>query len=89
MTFTVEIPDSLVESLHLTEKEISEQALQKFVLKAYCTGLISHRKVGMLLGLNYWETESFLAANNAIQEFSVEEYESDFEAAKQLMNAEK
>ncbi len=89
MTFTVEIPDILVRSLHLTEQDVSEQALVKYVVDAYCAGDISHRKVGELLGKNYWETEVFLVEHRAVQDFDAEEYAASVESVMELLKAEK
>jgi predicted HTH domain antitoxin len=46
-------------------------------LKCYRAGRLSHRQVGELLGLDYWQTEAFLKERGVPLSYSAADLEAD------------
>lgn len=59
---TTQLPDDLGASLGETPGDHSRRVLEYTAVEAYRSGLITHRPVGELSGLDYWETVQFLRA---------------------------
>lgn len=64
MRITVEIPDELVPLLGATD-ELPRQFLEAFAVVAYRAEKISRRQAGLILGMDRWQTESFLTKRDA------------------------
>ena len=46
-------------------------------IEGYRAGRLSHRQVGQMLGLDYWETESFLRERGVPLNYSAADLEAD------------
>lgn len=73
MQVTVQIPDELADQLPSGEK-LSREMLEAYAAEAYRTERLSRRQAGMLLGLDRWKTEEFLAARNSVRPFSTADF---------------
>lgn len=74
MQVTVDIPDELASRLSGSEA-VSRQMLEAFAADGYRREILSRKQVGLLLGLDRWQTEDFLVERNAIRPFGAADYE--------------
>ncbi len=58
--------------------------LESLAAEAYRTGKLSRNEIGLLLGLDYWQTESFLSAHEAKRPYSLEDLEIDRQSLAEL-----
>lgn len=85
MNLTVEIPDSLFETLRQSCGDLSRAVLEGFAVEGYRSGRLSAAEVGTLLGIeNRWETEEFLAQHGAWPAPTADEVTGELEALKKL-----
>jgi hypothetical protein len=81
MSITVEIPDALAKQFP-TKEAIPRELLEAYAAEAHRTRRMSRRQVGILLGLDRWQTEDFLAKRDALREFTVEDYEMELRSGR-------
>lgn len=74
---TVKLPDKLAQSFGDTPDLRSRHLLENAVIEEYRAGRISHGQVGETLGLDYWQTESFLVERKVPLNYSLEDLELD------------
>ena len=85
MNLTVEIPDSLFETLRRSCGDLSRAVLEGFAVEGYRSGRLSAAEVGTLLGHgNRWETEEFLSQRGAWPAPTADEVAGELEALKKL-----
>lgn len=84
MDVIVSMPDSVAHQWGETPQAIARHMLEDAVIERYRTGRLSHRQVGEALGLDYWQTEGFLAARGVPLNYSAGDLEAD-EAALAMM----
>ena len=75
--FTIELPDSLALELGDTPEGRSLRVKECLALLEYRLGHLSHRQVGEMLGLDYWQTESFFAEHKVPLNYSLNDLEAD------------
>jgi hypothetical protein len=81
MNVTVEIPDEIAERLPAKDK-ISRDLLEAYAADGYRTERLSRHQVGVLLGLDRWQTEDFLAKRNALRPFTIADYELELRSQR-------
>jgi predicted HTH domain antitoxin len=74
---TVKLPENVANSFGKTSDDIGRHLLEIAAIEAYRTGQLSHRQVGTMLGLDYWETESFLRERGVPVNYSLADLEAD------------
>ncbi len=85
MTFSVEVPDALAKALHLDEFQLNRRALEALALDGYRTGQLSRGQVSELLDLEVNQTMSFLKEHGCAQSISIEEFEREASAVRDLL----
>ncbi len=60
MLVTVEMPDQVARQWGETPIAVGRHVMEDAAVQGYRTGRLSQRQVGAMLGLDYWQTESFL-----------------------------
>jgi hypothetical protein len=81
MNVTVEIPDEIAKRLP-AQDTISRELLEAYAAEAYRSERLSRHQVGVLLGLDRWQTENFLAKRNALRPFTKEDYELELRSQR-------
>ena len=61
MQVTVEMPDHVARQWGETPNAVGRHVLEDAAIEGYRAGRLSHRQVGDMLGLDYWQTETFLS----------------------------
>ena len=77
MQVTVELPDSLAHQWGDSPDEAGRHVLEDAALEGYREGRLTHRQVGTLLGLDYWQVEQFLASRGVPLNYSPADLEAD------------
>jgi len=77
MQVIVELPDSLARQLGESPDAVGRRVLEDVALEGYRTGRLSHRQVGAMLGLDYWQTEQFLKGRGVPLNYSPADLEAD------------
>ena len=74
---TIELPDSLALALGDTPQMRSRRVLECAAIQWYRSGRVSHHQVGQMLGLDYWQTEQFLADHKVPLNYTLADLEAD------------
>jgi len=74
---TVKLPDNVARSFGETTADIGRHLLENAAIEDYRVGRLSHRQVGATLGLDYWQTESFLKNRGVPLNYSLADLEAD------------
>jgi predicted HTH domain antitoxin len=85
MDVVVSMPDQVARQWGDTPKAIGRHVVEDAVIERYRAGRLSHRQVGEALGLDYWQTESFLKERGVPLNYSAADLEAD-EAALHRIN---
>lgn len=74
---TVKLPESVARSFGATLEDISRQLKEDAAIEGYRTGRLSHRQVGDMLRLDYWQAEDFLQTHNVLLNYTTADLEAD------------
>jgi predicted HTH domain antitoxin len=77
MQVTVELPDQVARQWGETPDAIGRHVVEDAAIEGYRGGRITHRQVGEMLGLDYWQTESFLNHRGVPLNYSAADLEAD------------
>jgi predicted HTH domain antitoxin len=77
MQVTVELPDQVARQWGETPDAVGRHVMEDAAIKGYRAGRLSHRQVGEMLGLDYWQTEIFLKERNVPLNYSAADLEAD------------
>jgi len=83
MRVTLEIPDQLLPLLGATD-ELPRRFLEAFTAVAYRTERISRYQAGLILGMDRWQTESFLTEHEAQRSYTLADWILDEESLARL-----
>ena len=74
---TIQLPDQLAGSLGETPSARSRRVLENTAIEEYRIGRLSQRQVGEVLGLDYWQTETFLTERKVALNYHLEDLAVD------------
>jgi hypothetical protein len=74
---TVKLPDNVARSFGDTAADIGRHLLEHAAIEGYRAGRLSHRQVGAMLALDYWETERFFQDRGVPLNYTLADLESD------------
>ncbi|MGD0262794.1 MAG: UPF0175 family protein [Verrucomicrobiota bacterium] len=77
MQVTVELPDQVARQWGETPDAVGRHVLEDAAIEGYRAGRLSQRQVGALLGLDYWQTETFLQQRGVLLNYSAADLEAD------------
>ena len=77
MQFTVKLPDQVARQWGETPDAVGLHVVQDAAIEGYRSGRLSQRQVGEMLGLDYWQTESFLKERGVPLNYSAADLEAD------------
>lgn len=86
MDVVVNMPDPIARQWGDTPQAIARHVVEDAVIERYRTGRLSHRQVGEALGLDYWQTETFLAERGVPLNYSAADLEADETALGKLFH---
>ena len=76
-TIEISLPDALVKALGTNAAELPRKTLEALAAQFYRAGKITHAQVGEALGLDRWQTDTFLKSAQAFRPWESEEFEAD------------
>jgi predicted HTH domain antitoxin len=76
MQVTVELPDQVARQWGETPEAVGRHVMEDAAIEGYRAGRLSHRQAGAMLGLDYWQAETFLKN----REVPVNYFPADLEA---------
>ena len=77
MQVTVDLPDQVARQWGETPDAVGRHVLEDVAIEGYRTGRLSHRQAGQMLGLDYWQTETFLRERGVPQNYTAADLEAD------------
>ena len=77
MQVTVKMPDEVARQWGETPEAVGRHVLEDAAIEGYRAGRLSHRQVGEMLGLDYWQTEAFLKQRGVPVNYSAADLEAD------------
>lgn len=83
---TVKIPAELADSFGETPEARAKRIIEDAAIEEYRKGGLSHRQVGELLQLDYWQTEEFFKERKVPLNYSVKDLEQDRATLDALLN---
>jgi predicted HTH domain antitoxin len=80
----IELPEEIERELEAAWENLPRRALEALAVEGYRSGALTRGQVGILLNLNFWETESFLKERAAFLQYTSEDLEQDRLTQRQL-----
>ena len=77
MQITVKVPDQIARHWGETPDVVGRHVMEDAAIEGYRAGRLSQRQVGEMLGLDYWQTESFLSQRGVPLNYSPADLETD------------
>lgn len=77
MQVTMELPDQVARQWGDTPDAVGRRVLEDAAIERYREGRLSHRQVGDLLGLDYWQTERLLQQRGVPLNYSKADLDAD------------
>jgi len=77
MQVTVELPDQVARQWGETPDAVGRHVVEDATIEGYRAGRLSHRQVGEMLGLDYWQAGDFLKARGVPLNYSAADLEAD------------
>ena len=77
MQITVKMPDQVARHWGTTPDAVGRHVMEDAAIEGYRSGRLSHRQVGEMLGLDYWQAEAFLKERGVPLNYSAADLESD------------
>ena len=85
MQVTVEMPDQCARQWGDTPDAVGRHILEDAAIERYREGRLSHRQFGDLLGLDYWQTETFLQQRGVPLNYSTADLDTDNAALDKIL----
>jgi len=77
MLVTLKMPDQIARHWGETPDAVGRHVMEGAAIEGYRAGRLSQRQVGEMLGLDYWQTESFLKERGVPLNYSTADLDSD------------
>ena len=77
MQVTVELPDQIARQWGETPDAVSRHVLEDAAVEGYRAGRLTQRQLGAMLGLDYWQTETFLNDRAVLLNYSAADLADD------------
>ena len=85
MEVVVNIPDPVARQWGDTPQAIGRHVVEDAASERYRAGRLSHRQVGKVLGLDYWQTETFLKERGVPLNYSATDLEADAATLEKIL----
>ena len=85
MDVVVSMPDPVARQWGDTPQAIGRHVVEDAAIERYRAGRLSHRQVGEVLGLDYWQTEAFLKERGVPLNYSAADLEADAATLEKIL----
>ena len=83
---TIKLPDMLASAFGATPEARSRRLAEDAAIEEYRSGHLCQRQVGEMLGLDYWQTESFLADRKVSLNYSLGDLQADRATLEEVLD---
>jgi predicted HTH domain antitoxin len=83
---TIKLADTLARTFGAPPEARSQRLAEDAAIEEYRPGRFSHRQVGEMLGLDYWQTEHFLTERNVSLNYSLRDLQADRATLDEILN---
>jgi predicted HTH domain antitoxin len=87
MQVTVEMPDQVARQWGENPTAIARHVMEDAAVEGYRAGRLSQRQVGAMLGLDYWQTETFLNERGVPLNYSAADLAADNATLRKILGA--
>ena len=84
---TIKLPEILALTFGATPEARSQRLAEDAAVEEYRAGRLSHRQVGEMLGLDYWQTDRFLTERRVPVNYGVGELDADLVTLKEILGS--
>ena len=77
MQVTMEMPDQVARQFGETPDAVGRHVMEDAAVEGYRAGRLTQRQVGAMLGLDYWQTETFLSGRSVPLNYSATDLVAD------------
>ena len=84
MQVTVEMPDQVARQWGETPDVVGRHVMEDAAVEGYRAGRLTHRQVGTMLGLDYWQTETFLGERSVPLNYSSADLAADHSTVEKM-----
>jgi len=85
MQVIVKMPDEIARRWGDTPDAVGRHVMEDAAIEGYRAGHLSHRQVGDMLGLDYWQTEVFLKERGVPLNYSAADLEADNATVERIL----
>ena len=85
MQVMVEMPDQVARHWGETPDAIGRHVMEDAAIEGYRAGRLTQRQVGQMLGLDYWQTESFLSQRAVSLNYSSADLATDSATLEKIL----
>ena len=86
MQVIVEMPDQVAREWGETPDAVGGHLMEDAAVEGYRAGRLTQRQVGAMLGLDYWQTESFLNERSVQLNYSAADLAADRATLEKILN---
>ncbi len=86
MQVTMELPDQIARQWGETPDAVGRHVMEDAAIEGYRAGRLSQRQVGAMLGLDYWQTEAFLARRTVPVNYSAADLAADSATLEKILS---
>ena len=84
MQVTMEMPDQVARQWGETPDAVGRHVMEDAAIEGYRAGRLTQRQVGAMLGLDYWQTETFLNERAVPLNYSAADLAADHTTLEKL-----
>ena len=77
MQITLRLPDNIARRWGQTPEEVGLHVVEDAAIEGYRSGRLSHRQVGEMLGLDYWQADAFFKHRGVALNYSAADSDAD------------
>jgi predicted HTH domain antitoxin len=82
---TIRLPENVAQSFGANPEAVARQILENAAAEGYRAGRLSHRQVGEMLRLDYWQTEKFLVERQVPLNYTIADLQADQTALENVL----
>jgi hypothetical protein len=82
----MDMPDQVARQWGETPDAVARHVMEDAAIEGYRTGRLTQRQVGAMLGLDYWQTETFLQQRSVMLNYSGEDLAADSVTLEKILS---
>jgi len=86
MQVTMEMPDQVARQWGETPDVVGRHVMEDAAIEGYRAGRLTQRQVGAMLGLDYWQTETFLNERDVPLNYSAADLAADHATLEKIIS---